>query len=327
MAEFSYESDIAPLRGDNFLTGPVPTGMEYQKFLTTKNFIERGLLAEKAGLEAERSKLAFESQKLQIEESTRKLREERDALTVLPDITKRLTDIRNNPELDDTQKIIKSAELESEYITATTRSPEVKNLFGTFNNSIKAKKEDLDRSNNLAYTLIQSGQGDAAKKILEGRTDPMAANFMVAADAVSAAKKQESESKSALKEQEFARGMDKETRAAQTEMLKDYMKTIRRLEPPKPSADTLEIGTLGGTPKTPAIPSATPPKYAKEDRAELEEIVRSLNENVDEKRLLSAPDIDLYKAALESTTGTLKNLAGFKSQFQRDKFRTTFPPQ
>lgn len=318
MAEFSYESDIAPLRGNNFLTGPVPTGMEYQKFLTTKNFIERGLLAEKAGLEAERSKLAFEGQKLQLEESTRKLREERDALTVLPDITKRLTDIRNNPELDDTQKIIKSAELESEYITATTRSPEVKNLFGTFNNSIKAKKEDLDRSNNLAYTLIQSGQGDAAKKILEGRTDPMAANFMVAADAVSAAKKQESESKSALE-------AGKEMRSAQTSLLNRYMETLDKVQPPRNEA--VEFGTLKTDGKTPAIPQVKPFKLPEEDKYQIQDMIRSLNDNIDEEKLKSASDEQLYKTALESVTGTLKNLAGFKSQFNRDKFRTTPPPQ
>lgn len=326
MAEFSYESDIAPLRGGNFWTGPVPTGMEYQKFLTTKNFIERGLQAEKAALESERAKLAFEGQRTQLEEATRKIREERDALAVLPDITKRLTEIRENPELDDTQKIIKSAELESEYTTAATRSPEIKNLFGTFNNSIKAKKEDLDRSNNLAYTLIQSGQGEAAKKILEGRTDPMAANFMVAADAVSAAKKKESESKTASEEQKFARGLDKEMRAAQTSLLNRYMETLDKVQPPKNEA--VEFGTLKTDGKTPAIPQVKPFKLPEEDKYQIQDMIRSLNDNIDEEKLKSASDEQLYKTALESVTGTLKNLAGFRSQFNRDAFRNKqSPPQ
>ena len=319
---FSYESDIAPLRGNNFGGAISPAYFAQQKFLREGMDVNREASAVKIAeiqQAAQRQQLAFESQRLQLEETTRKIREERDALAVLPDITKRLTEIRENPELDDTQKIIKSAELESEYTTAATRSPEIKNLFGTFNNSIKAKKEDLDRSNNLAYTLIQSGQGEAAKKILEGRTDPMAANFMVAADAVSAAKKRESESKSAAT-------MDKEMRAAQTSLLNRYMETLDKVQPPKDEA--VEFGTLKTDGKTPTIPQVKPFKLPEEDKYQIQDMIRSLNDNIDEEKLKSASDEQLYKTALESVTGTLKNLAGFRSQFNRDAFRNKqSPPQ
>ena len=40
MAEFSYESDIAPLRGDMFRGKPVPVGVDYQRFLSTKKMVE-----------------------------------------------------------------------------------------------------------------------------------------------------------------------------------------------------------------------------------------------------------------------------------------------
>ena len=273
------------------------------------------------------SEIEFEAQKLQLEKTKNDARIERESLITIPDATKHLDGIINNPNISDSEKSYLVADYKFQNAPLVGVSKSFNNLLSAAEGKLESRKQEMERVNPLINSLVQTGQPETLKKVLEGKNFPMADEYITTAEGVAATKKAESKSESAIKEQEYARGMEKETRAAQTALLTDYMGTIRRLEPPKPSADELEIKAFDRTKKTTAIPTVETQKYTKEDRSQLEEIVRSLNENVDEKRLLSAPDIDLYKAALESTTGTLKNLAGFKTQFQRDKFRTTPPPQ
>jgi hypothetical protein len=147
---------------------------------------------------------------------------------------------------------------------------------------------------------------------------------MVAADAVSAAKKAELESKQASELGKLQREQEKEMRSAQTTLLTDYMSTLRRIEPPK--SEGMDIGTLKTDGKTSTIPKVKPFTIPEHDRYEVQEMIRSLNDNIDEDKLKSASDEQLYKTALESVTGTLKNLAGFRSQFNRDAFRNKQSP-
>jgi hypothetical protein len=331
MDEFDYSNDIAPLKGNYFrdkysgstMSQDERRGLELMELKGLEDRLVQDLNFRKISNDLRSSEIQFEEQKLQLEKMKNDAKIERESLTTIPEATKHLDGILNNPNTSDSEKAYLVADYKFQNAPLIGVSKSFNNLLASAEGKLESRKQETEQVKPLVNALVQSGQPEALKKVLGGKNFAMADEYVATAEAIAASKKSESVSETALKEQEYARGMEKEMRASQTALLTDYMGTIRKLTPPKPKTDELEIGTLGGNKNTSAIPKVETLKYTKEDRAELEEIVRSLNENVDEQRLLSAPDIDLYKAALESTTGTLKNLAGFKSQFRRDKFRNT----
>lgn len=337
MDDFDYSNDIAPLKGNYFrdkysgssMTQDERRGLELMELKELERQNAIALDTAKISNSLRTSELAFREQSLSLEKQKNEFKNQRDALLALPEVTKRLTQIKDDPELDDTQKLVRSAELQSEFAGPATYSPETKNLFTAFDNSIKVKSAERDRSDNLAFTLIQRGEPDAAKKLLEGRADQSANQLIAASDAVAASLKKEAEQKGSAKQQELEQEQNKAMLTARVSMLNNYMSDIKDIKPPKPTADELEIGTLGGGGKPSALPKVEPIKYSKEQKIRLQTIVGNIYDNVDEKVLLGLSDEDLYKAAYDGTTGELETLAGFKSSFKtksqdnlKNKFRS-----
>ena len=338
MADFDYSNDIAPLKGNYFrdkyagssMTQDERRGLELRELaaLEEQNAIAAQTASISNSLRA--AELTFREKSLDLEKKKNDFKNQRDALIALPEVTRRLTQIKDDPELDDTQKIIRSAELQSEYAGSMTYSPEIKNFFTSFDNSIKVKSAERDRADNLAFTLLQKNEPEAAKKLLEGRNDAAAGQLITAADAVAASMKKEAEQKGSIKQQEFEQEQNKAMLAARVSILNDYMSDLKGIEPPKPAKDELQFGTLGGDGKQTALPKVEPPKYSKEQKVRLQTIVGNLyGDAVDEKVLLGLSDEDLYRAAYDGTTSELERLAGFKSPFRaktqdnlRNKFRS-----
>ena len=336
MAEFDYSNDIAPLKGNYFrdkyagssLTQDERRGLELMELKELERQNAIALETAKISSSLRASQLAFQEQSLELEKKKNEFKSQRDALLALPEVTKRLTQIKEDPELDDAQKLIRSAELQSDYAGQITYSPETKNLFTAFDNSVKLKGAQRDRADNLAFTLIQRGETDAAKKLLEGRSDQTASQLITASDAVAASMKQEAEQKLSVKQQEFEQEQNKAMLSARVSLLNDYMSDIKGIKPPKPDTGEIQVGSLKGDGKTTAT-KVEPLKYSSEQKTRLRRIIGNIYDNVDEKVLFELSDEDLYKAAYDGTTRELEALAGFKSPLKaraqdnlRNKFRS-----
>lgn len=306
-AGFSYEADIAPLRGESF--GAITsTGLERERMLDR----ESALRIAKIQANARSQEIAFKQQQMQLERAAEEARLEREALTAVPTITQQLTSILDDPTKDDATKAAEAARLKLQNTRLATNSKTVSNLFTSFENEIQSKKAEQDRTYALASALAQTGQDAAVRKVFEGKEDPMANKYIVAADSVAAAKKEE---KDLLTKSGVAKEIAKReaaTLTAQTTLMKDYMSTLRKLSPPKEDETGMQIGTLSGDKtKQSTIPQAKPFKFAEEDKSELQIMATTFGVPLEEISKLS--DIDLYRLNLRATTSALRNLSGFGS--------------
>jgi hypothetical protein len=315
-AGFSYESDIAPLRGSNFGGVVSPAGLERERMLDR----ESAMRIAKIEASSRNQEIAFRQQQLELERAAEATRLEREALTVVPEVTKALTSVMNDPSLDDTTKTIKVAELKFRYAGPATVSRTIGSLFTTAEGTNEARKADRDRVNALINPLIQTGESETLKKVLEGKNIPLANDYIIAAEAVGASKKAEAEQKGAGAQRTELLRRETAQQTAQVGILNDYMSTLRSLAPQEADVGG-EIGTLGGkAPTTGAIPQAQPFKFDTEDRIQIEEMMRNLNPMLENEDLSKYSDENLYRSAVRSTTSTLNKLSGFDPRFPSNRF-------
>lgn len=324
-AGFSFEQDIAPLRGQNF--GVVTsTGLERERMLDR----ESALRIAKIEASSRNQELAFRQQQLELERAADAARIEREALAAIPEVTKELTSVINDPSLDDATKTTKIAELKFQNMDRVTNSKTINNLFATAEGQIESRKAERERVNSLINPLIQTGQSETLKKVLEGKNIPMANDYVAVAEAVGAAKKQEALQRGERAQQkELIKTRTAQQSAQQTAqlgLLNNYMGILQRLAPEEAEVGG-EIGTLTGKPSTTAIPQAQPFKFSRENRIELEEMMRDLNPMLENEDLSKYSDENLYRSALRSTSASLKKVTGSDSGFRSDKFRSNPPPQ
>jgi hypothetical protein len=333
MAEFDYSSDIAPLKG-NYFRGSIGMSqdevagleLQYLNDLTRQNAIAAN--NRKQELAIRNAELSFRQQQFELEQKKDIVRLERESLAAIPEVTKALTSIMDDPSLDDSTKISKVAELKFQYAGPVTYNKTTSNLFSAAEGRIQSRKAESDRTGALAYALAQTGQADAVRKLYEGKSDPLADEYITAADAISSAKMAESKriGDRAMNKELMKRETSQQT--ARIGTMNSYMDTLRRLAPPESKeVDGMTIGTLGGkAPTTGAVPQAQPFKFATEDRIELEEMMRDLNPMLENEDLSKYSDENLYRSTVRSTTSSLRKLSGLQSGFRSDKFLTT-PPQ
>jgi hypothetical protein len=338
MEDFDYSSHIAPLKRNYFsgrsnyssgLSQDAIGRLQEQQIFNLEQRNIQNLKLRQVSNSLRESELRFEQQRLEIEKTKNDARIERESLITIPEATKHLDGILNDPNISDSEKAGRVADYKFQNAPLIGASKSFNTLLTAAEGKLESRRQELERVNPLINSLVQTGNPETLKRVLKDKNLPMAEDYITTAEAVAASKKAEATSELALKEQEFARGLKKDERAAQTAMVTNYLNTLEKIKPPRDD-DPTEFGSLRGGEKTPTIPQVKQFKFAKEDRLQLEDMVRTLNENVDEGRLSSASDEEVYSAALESTTGTLKRLSGFGSQFQRDKldkFRTTPPTQ
>lgn len=337
MGEFSYSSDIAPLQRNYFSDVSAARGLsERESSMLTSQYVAKvnANLDEQikiAGsmMEAQRDELLFREQQFKLKQASDAAKLERDNLTKIPEVTQQLTSVLNDPSLDDTSKTIKIAELKFKNVDLLTNSKTANNLFTAADGQIESRKADRDRVNALINPLVQTGQSETLKKILEGKNIPMSEDYVTAAEAVRVSKIEEAKraGESELQKEQRKAAITRETtqQSAQVGLLNNYLTTLQKLAPEEAEVGG-EIGTLTGKPSTAAIPQVQPFKFSRENRIELEEMMRDLNPMLENEDLSKYSDDNLYRSAVRSTTSSLKKLSGFDSGFRSDKFRST-PPQ
>jgi hypothetical protein len=333
MDAFSYSSDIAPLQRNYFADVAAARGLsENEKSMLTSQYaskmeasLDSQIKSVNSLIDAQASELNFREQQFKLKQAADAAKLERDALTAIPEITKQITGIMADPSLDDATRTAKIAEYKFQNVGIVSNSKTVSNVFTAAEGTIEARKADRDRVNALINPLIQTGQSETLKKVLEGKNIPMANDYIIAAEAVGASKKEEAEQKGARAQRTELLKRETAQQTAQIGMLNNYMSTLRKLAPQEADVGG-EIGTLKGGPTTTAVPQAQPFKFAPENRVELEEMMRDLNPMLENEDLSKYSDENLYRSAVRSTTSSLKKLSGFDSGFRSDKFRST-PPE
>ena len=333
MDAFSYSSDIAPLQRNYFADVAAARGLsENEKSMLTSQYaskmeasLDSQIKSVNSLIDAQASELNFREQQFKLKQAADAAKLERDALTAIPEITKQITGIMADPSLDDATRTAKIAEYKFQNVGIVSNSKTVSNVFTAAEGTIEARKADRDRVNALINPLIQTGQSETLKKVLEGKNIPMANDYIIAAEAVGASKKEEAEQKGARAQRTELLKRETAQQTAQIGMLNNYMSTLRKLAPQEADVGG-EIGTLKGGPTTTAVPQAQPFKFAPENRVELEEMMRDLNPMLENEDLSKYSDENLYRTAVRSTTSSLKKLSGFQSGFRSDKFRST-PPE
>jgi hypothetical protein len=336
MDAFSYSSDIAPLQRNYFADVAAARGLsENEKSMLTSQYaskmeasLDSQIKSVNSLIDAQASELNFREQQFKLKQAADAAKLERDALTAIPEITKQITGIMADPSLDDAARTAKIAEYKFQNVGIVSNSKTVSNVFTAAEGTIEARKADRDRVNALINPLIQTGQSETLKKVLEGKNIPMANDYIIAAEAVGASKKEEAEQKGARAQRTELLKRETAQQTAQVGLMNSYMDTLRRLSPPEAKdAEGMTIGTLGGkAPTTGAIPQAQPFKFDTEDRIQIEEMMRNLNPMLEDEDLSKYSDENLYRSAVRSTTSTLNKLSGFDSGFRSDKFRST-PPE
>jgi hypothetical protein len=327
MDAFSYSSDIAPLQRNYFADVAAARGLsENEKSMLTSQYaskmeasLDSQIKSVNSLIDTQASELNFREQQFKLKQAADAAKLERDALTAIPEITKQITGIMADPSLDDATRTAKIAEYKFQNVGIVSNSKTVSNVFTAAEGTIEARKADRDRVNALINPLIQTGQSETLKKVLEGKNVPMANDYIIAAEAVGASKKEEAEQKGARAQRTELLKRETAQQTAQIGMLNNYMSTLRKLAPQEADVGG-EIGTLKGGPTTTAIPQAQPFKFAPENRIELEVMVRDLNPMLEKDDLSKYSDDNLYRAAVQSTTSSLRKLSGFQSGFPSNKF-------
>lgn len=337
MGAFSYSSDIAPLQRNYFADVAAVRGLSgNEKSMLTSQYaskmeasLDSQIKSVNSLIDAQASELNFREQQFKLKQAADAAKLERDTLIAIPEITKQITGIMADPSLDDATRTAKIAEYKFQNVGIVSNSKIISNVFTTAEGTIAARtaesKADRDRVNALINPLIQTGDSETLKKVLEGKNIPMANDYIIAAEAVGASKKAEAEQKGASERRTELLKSEAAQQTAQVGILNNYMSTLRSLAPQEADVGG-EIGTLKGGPTTTAVPQAQPFKFAPENRVELEEMMRDLNPMLENEDLSKYSDENLYRSAVRSTTSSLKKLSGFQSGFRSDKFRST-PPE
>lgn len=329
MADFSYESDIAPMRGGYF------SGSNMSNLSTREQDYLRSRYGEKSSALLESQiktanemvklrgqEISFQQQQMELQRASDAARMEREALTAIPDVTKKLTSVLEDPSLDDATKTAKVAELKLQNVGLATNSKTINNLFTAAEGTIQSRKSENDRTNALAYALTQTGQADAVKKLFEGKQNPMAQEYILAAEAIGKANEAQSKSKMELGLEKELQKQEAAMQTARISLLNRNLDTLSKIAPP---TEEMKMGSINtGT----TAPIQKPFELKPQDKIELQAMARFYRPEATAQEVLSLSDEDLYRSTLDFTTSTLRNMTGFSSgsRVPKNKFSVTPVP-
>jgi hypothetical protein len=225
MAEFSYESDIAPMRGGNFYSGSVPVGSDYQRFLTMKSLVNKDSRNRIQELE-------FEKTRLQLEAAKRETRQQIEAENLYPKISERITGILNDQTKDPVTRVTELEKARTEFGAATLANPAINNIFNAASSAITVKDQQESQRNALAANLTQLGQPEAVKALFGGNVDSGSAKqFFDSATAIGTEKKKEEELSKNAAFQKLQAEQQTQLRKIDLDILKGHESALRSMAP------------------------------------------------------------------------------------------------
>ncbi|MFN4909389.1 MAG: hypothetical protein ACK5H0_10205 [Bacteroidota bacterium] len=308
-AGFSFEEDIAPLRGENF-GGMTASGLQYQAALDRQNAIRIAEINQTAKNQAERSQLEFEKTKLQLEAARRETRQQIEAENLYPKISERITGILNDQTKDPVTKVTELEKTRTEFGAATLANPAINNIFNAASSAITVKDQQESQRNALAANLTQLGQPEAVKALFGGNVDSgPAKQFFDSATAIGIEKKKEEELSKNAAFQKLQAEEQSKLRQEDLDILKGHESALRSFAPKGTSDDDFIAALQSGVAPTATKdkdgkPLAAPemPAFSPLQVMDMKEMLMDLNPSLQQNpaQLDSVPPEELYRYAFRA---------------------------
>lgn len=314
MAEFSYEADIAPMRGSYFSNsnlndrerkqlqaGYMEKVAPYQE--VTNKTLERMLDVQNQELSFQRANLAFEDEKL-------KLQEARDAARLYPAISKQLEDAMEGKDPNDQRLLV------SDIMMSNPTFFETKNgsaLLTAVNSKISAgataKAVGQAKVNQVWNMAAQLGMSDIA--------DQVSAGSLTAEAGLSELSKRREEAAALQAQQEIASAQAAQAHKLRTDYIERSERLFNTIKYADGSSDSFENTELGGN-KNNSGTAAKPKAFAQPYRNAI------INKVIDLSNLEPAQVEDVKKLSDDE----LHNLLGTRiddnwTQLYRDVYKDT----
>jgi len=263
MAEFSYASDIAPLRSTFFPASGMSRlqrqqldtryAREIEPLETKQRELQRDML------KMVESEDAFEMQKLQLEEAKRTAQMRSETNTRLPELMTELESVLGNPSLDSNTKAVEVGKLNMKYSNLATYNPSVATLLSGANKQVsslqsieadKAQKAATNEQKRLSVisSAIQSGDTGLVNKL----TDPATRDTVDINTAYQTLAQRSQEEKKAEQELKQLQGQYQQSeniRKSQLGMFQNFETAIRSMGRTKGDEYTAPSTTLERTPE------------------------------------------------------------------------------
>jgi hypothetical protein len=308
MAEFSYEADIAPMRGSYF-SGTSLSDAErkqlqagYMEKVAPYQDVTNKTLERMLALQDQ--EINFQRQKIELEKSKEESRFLLDTNAKLGGLTASLGNILKDGSKDSFGKAEDITNLQLANAAEIARNPTYRMVFDAAATRLgiddkrkileDKKEEDRLQLMNSAATI---GDSKLVKEMAGGLKGPQVDARVALAKGVKARDDRELESKTALEATKLLQKQSDDARQLDLQILSGYESSLRSMKPP-----TMTDAEVVASIKNGELPSAEKigtKEFSEMDALELKEILMDLNPSLekDPKRLDSVPAMELYRMA------------------------------
>jgi hypothetical protein len=311
MGEFSYNSDISPLKGDYFsdVAGSTNLSSREKSYLTQKYgaAIDASIESQiksvgsmvKFQQDAKQADLEFKRAQLALDETRRKIQNEMEMEQVLPKIQPILTELINNKDIDAATAVAEGEKLRLQFSPYTTKNPALNNVFDNFIKGVNTKNANSAIITNAAAKAAEDGDVKAAQDILSSGD----ANAAITRLAQSQA--EINKQVGGMKQQEEAGKTLRAQNKAQLATLNSQLDTILKMKPESQTMPTEGGGKFGETGTANQAPSYTP-----QQKKTLEIIYKRMNPSSRNKDFTNISPEELYNDTLQGTYFQIDELTG-----------------
>ena len=321
MAEFSYATDIAPLRSQFFPVGGM-SRLERQQIDTRYAKEIDPIDAKRREMQVNMIKLqeqevSFEAQKLQLEEAKRTARMKLETETRLPSLMGDLDSVLNNSKLDTNTKATEVGKLNMKYAAIAPYDQRVATLLQAANNQVttlnnidenRIRKEALEeqKRTSLLSTAVQLGESKIAQDIASSNgITPIEQSY------INLAKGEEQRNKTKLeREQEkLNREAQDKIRQGQLDLYKTFESRLKSLGALNDDGDLpTSIGDSKAKNGQPNLSIAQTFALNPANRVQLEAMMLQLNPTLTLDQVKKVSPEDLYRAtAMKVYSGLREN--------------------
>lgn len=313
MAEFSYSSDIAPLRGNYFADVASARGLSdtERKLLSSRysSSLKSSLAEESKAMESmintQRQQLEFEKTKLALDAAKRETKNQLEAEALYPEIMSKLTSVLEDQTSDTPTKVLNIEKIRAGYGKVGIENPTINNIFNASSSALTVKDQKEALKNSVASSLAGAGQADAVKAWFGGNVESGSAKeFYDASKSVEQAqqkeKSEERKAKSDLELQKALLEQQKQIKDLDIKVLDNYESALRSMVPKGTSEDDLlsliQTGQMKPK-KGDAKAEPTKPSFNPLHVAEMKEIMLDLNPSLKPQDIEGVPHEQLYSYA------------------------------
>jgi hypothetical protein len=301
-AGFSYESDIAPLRGDNFGGTLSPAYFSQQNLEREATAVRIAEIKTTAENQARNAQLEFDRANLAIAETRRQIKNTLDMEQQLGTITPILNSIVENKDLDPIAQVSEIEKLRLQNSKFTVPNPSFNNVFDSAVKSIQQRNASSEQVNQAAYLMAQDGDAEGVKNTFGGNVSSGAAKAFYDL-AQSRTKKIKGISAGAAEEQK--QQVAEKQRGDMLSSYNEQLKVLQQMEP-----ESLDKPSQGGGAFGAAGTGDIKQTYSMETIKQLETIYRRLNPSKRKADLSGMSPEELYKESLEGTYTVIDELTG-----------------